>query len=265
MPRIETGSEHLHLEVDDSVATITINNADDENRLTPESMAALGQAVRTIGARDDVQAVIVTGAGETFSFGLLNPAIRASMSKEDVIQFVLMANAVFDELEALPQVVVCGINGPLRAGACELALACDIRFAADTATLAMPEATWGGFPGAGAPVRLPGLVGYGRALQLICTGKIIDAAEMLRIGLVEEVHPAAALRSAVTALAQQIAASGPLATRGAKRIMQVRREPGFQAARKVSDALRRELEWSHDVDEGMAAHRENRKPHFTGR
>lgn len=265
MAAIETGSDHIRLEADGAVGVITIDNVEDDNRMTPDSMAALGEAVRHLGGSDDIHAVLVTGAGDKFSFGLLNPVIRAAMSKEDVIRFVMLANQVFDALERLPQVVVCAINGPLRAGASELALACDIRLAADTTDLALPEATWGGFPGAGAPVRLPGVIGHGRALQLICTGRLIDAAEMLRIGLVEEVHPAGELREAAVALARHIAASGPLATRGAKRIMRVRQEPGLSAARELSDALRRELEWSHDVDEGMAAHREGRKPKFTGR
>lgn len=265
MSEITTASSQLRVEMHGHVAVMTIDNVDDDNRLTPDSMAAMGQAVMQIGACDDIHALVVTGAGDIFSFGLLNPSIRASMCKQEVVEFVLQANRVFDNLERLPQIVVCAINGPLRAGASELAMACDIRIAADTADLALPEATWGGFPGAGAPVRLPGIVGHGRALQLIGTGKLIDADEMLRIGLVEEVYPASRLRDAAMALAEQIASSGPLATRGSKRIMRIRQQPGFHAARELSDALRWELEWSHDVDEGMAAHKENRKPKFTGR
>ena len=132
-------------------------------------------------------------------------------------------------------------------------------------TLSMPEAKWGGFPGAGGPVRLPMAVGHGRAMELIGTGREIDAAEMARIGLVEHVHPKDDLRAAARDMARTIGANGPLATRGAKRIARVRREPGFQAARALSDALRHALEWSADVDEGIAAHREDRTARFTGR
>jgi enoyl-CoA hydratase/carnithine racemase len=88
---------------------------------------------------------------------------------------------------------------------------------------------------------------------------------MERIGFVEYVYPADELWDAALEMAHQIGANGPLATRGAKRIMRVRREPGFKAARELSDALRHALEWSHDVDEGMAAHRESRAPKFIGR
>jgi enoyl-CoA hydratase/carnithine racemase len=114
-------------------------------------------------------------------------------------------------------------------------------------------------------VRLPGIVGRARALELICTGREIDAAEMERLGLVLAVCPADRLRAETQALAADIGASGPIATRGAKRIMNARRDTGFAAARSLSDELRRALEWSHDVDEGMAAHREGRPPRFTGR
>jgi enoyl-CoA hydratase/carnithine racemase len=102
-------------------------------------------------------------------------------------------------------------------------------------------------------------------LELICTGREIDAAEMERLGLVLGVYPAARLLPEARALAARICASGPIATRGAKRISNVRNGAGFAAARALADALRHALEWSHDVDEGMAAHRENRAPKFTGR
>jgi enoyl-CoA hydratase/carnithine racemase len=114
-------------------------------------------------------------------------------------------------------------------------------------------------------VRLPAIVGRARALELICTGRIVDANEMERLGLVLSVYPAAQLLAEARALAARVGASGPLATRGAKRIMNVRQAAGFAAARALSDALRHVLEWSHDVDEGMAAHREGRPPRFTGR
>ena len=264
----ETGQQaaEIQLVVDAPIATITINRADDENRLTRANLQRLGEIAETLKFSDDVQAVLVTGTGgDFFSAGLLNPAIRASLSKDEVMETVMLANNVLDAIEALPQIVIAVINGAIRAGASELALACDIRLVADHATLALPEAKWGGFPGAGAPHRLPMVIGQGRALELICTGREIDAATMERIGFVEYAYPADKLWDAALEMAQQIGANGPLAIRGAKRIMRVRQEPGFKAARELSDALRHALEWSHDVDEGMAAHRENRAPKFTGR
>jgi enoyl-CoA hydratase len=109
------------------------------------------------------------------------------------------------------------------------------------------------------------LVGRARALEIICTGRELDATELQRLGLVLAVHPAERLLAEARALAARIAASGPLATRGAKRIVTSRLSAGFAAARTLSDALRYALEYSDDVDEGMAAHREGRPPRFTGR
>ena len=248
------------------VATVTLDRPDDLNRMTPDSMALLGRIVQDLEFDDAIHAVIVTGAGdEMFSVGLLNPDIRAAMSKEQVIEFVRLANIVFDALAALPQIVIAAINGDIMAGAVELALACDIRLAADDVTLMMPEAKWGGFPGAGGPHRLGMAVGHARALEPIGTGRQIDAAEMERIGLVQALHPRAALKDAAHAMALTIGANGPLATRGAKRILRARRDPGFAEARALSDELREALEWSEDVDEGLNAHREARAATFKGR
>jgi enoyl-CoA hydratase/carnithine racemase len=258
--------EGVYLEVEGAVATIMIDRQDDENRLTFKSLLRLKPIVGEVGDRDDVHAVVVRGRGsDFFCTGVLNPTLRGSMSKDDVLRLVFLAGAVFDAIESLPQMVIAGINGTARAGGVELALACDMRIATADARLSLPEARWGGFPGAGAPVRLPVIVGYGRAVELISTGREVNAEEMLRIGLVEHVVPCAEFDNALRDLAVKIASSGPLATRGAKRIMRLRREAGSQAARQLSDVLRRSLEYSQDVDEGIRAHREGRQPMFTGR
>ncbi len=262
----ETVPEGLTLIRDRGVCTITIDRLPDLNRLSPEVMRRLAAIAESLREDTDINVLVITGAGtEIFSMGILDPAIRASYSKDDIVRLVRRANAVFDAVEALPQIVIAAINGKVVAGASELCLACDLRYAASHATLVMPEATWGGFPGAGAPVRLPRILGKARALELICTGREIDAAEMERLGLVQGVFPQESFRSDVAAIARRIAGNGPLAVRGAKRIAATREEPGFRAARELSDALRHALEWSYDIDEGIAAHKENRKPRFLGR
>lgn len=254
------------LQREGGVATVTIDRPDDQNRLTREVLLALEEVVYALAADDETQALVVTGAGsEFFSMGILNPVVRASYDKPQILELVRTANRLYDALETLPQIVIAALNGAARAGAAELSLACDIRLAAAHATFALPEALWGGFPGAGGPVRLPMLVGRARALEIICTGRALDAAEMEHLGLVLAVHPAERLIPEARALAARIAASGPLATRGAKRIVRTRLLAGFGEARSLSDALRYALEESRDVDEGMAAHREGRAPRFTGR
>lgn len=248
------------------VETIRLDHPEEHNRLSPGVLVELGTIVDRLADDEDVQAVIVTGTGEAFfSAGILDPAIRARFTKDEIVALVKRANRLYDAIEALPQTVIAALNGEARAGAAELALACDIRLAAAHAAFRLPEALWGGFPGAGGPVRLPAIVGRARALEIMATGRPVPAPEMERIGLALAVHPADRLMDEARALAGRIAASGPLATRGAKRIVRVREASGVAAARALSDALRHALEWSADVDEGIAAHREGRPPRFTGR
>jgi enoyl-CoA hydratase/carnithine racemase len=259
-------SKDVTVQRDARVAIVTLDRPSDQNRLTREVLLGLEAIVHGLAGDDETQAVVLTGAGsEFFSMGILSPVVRASYSKEQVLELVRTANRVYDALEALPQVVIAALNGAARAGAAELSLACDIRLAATHATFALPEALWGGFPGAGGPVRLPMLVGRARALEIICTGRELDAAELQRLGLVLSVHPGDRLMAEARALAARIAASGPLATRGAKRVINTRLYSGFGEARSLSDTLRHAFERSHDVDEGAAAHREGRTPRFTGR
>src|SRR6267143_4342474 len=263
---MSSGSDAVRLERDGRVVTITLDRPADQNRLTRDVLLALQAIVDRLGADDETQAVVITGGGrEFFSMGILSPTVRATYTKEQIRELVRTANRLYDAIEALPQIVIAVLNGAARAGAAELSLACDIRLAAAHATFALLEALWGGFPGAGGPVRLPMLVGRARALEIMCTGRELDAAELQRLGLVLAVHPADRLLAEAQALATRIAASGPLATRGAKRIVSTRLAAGFGEARSLSDALRYALEWSRDVDEGMLAHREGRAPRFTGR
>jgi enoyl-CoA hydratase/carnithine racemase len=256
----------VRVQRDAGVVTITLDRPADDNRLTRPVLLALQAIVDELAGDGEIQAVVLTGAGPaSFSMGILNPVVRASYTKEQILELVRLANRVYDALETLPQIVIAALNGAARAGAAELSLACDIRLAAAHASFALPEALWGGAPGAGGPVRLPMLVGRARALEILCTGRELDAAEMQRLGLVLAVYPADRLLPEAQQLAARIAASGPLATRAAKRIVTTRLLGGFAEARALSDTLRHAVEWSHDIDEGAAAHREGRSPRFTGR
>ena len=175
-----------------------------------------------------------------------------------------MANRTFDAVEALPQIVIAGINGAIRAGACELALVSDIRLMAVHATWQMPDAHGGGFPGAGAPVRLPMMVGMAHMLEMVALSKIYTATELHHMGLVGQVVEGSHLLPALHELAARYAQVGPLASLGAKAVARTRMTQGFGAARLLSDHLRRSFEFTHDADEGMDAHLSGRKPDFKG-
>lgn len=257
--------DEILLEITPPVAVVTINRPDENNLLSPESLSRLGEVVDELKKSTTVHAVVLTGAdGKYFSSGLLNPETRSAMTKDDVVSYILKANRTLDALEALPQIVICAINGDVIAGAVEIALACDIRLIADDAVMACPEVKWGGFPGAGGPVRMAPIVGRARALEIISTGRTVDAAEMAKLGLVNDMFPRDSVKIEALKLAHQMAENGPRAIRGTKRIINARLASGFAEARTLSDELRSRLEWSADVDEGIAAAKAGRKPQFSG-
>jgi enoyl-CoA hydratase/carnithine racemase len=251
---------------EDKVAVITLNRPEDGNRWRKETLLAFEPIVEALHHDEDTQVVVIRGAGEEyFSWGAFDPAIRGAMGKQDIVDFVLRGSRLRDSLEGLPQIVIAALNGKARGNGVELALACDMRFASERATISFPEADMGGIPGGGGPARLPGVVGHARALELLCSGREVGAEEMVRIGFALAAYPHASFMDQVMAFARHIAHKGPIALRGAKRLAQARLRPGLREARQLSDELRAKLEWSHDVDEAIAAHREGRKPRFTGK
>jgi enoyl-CoA hydratase/carnithine racemase len=251
---------------EEKIAVITLNRPEDGNRWRKDMLYAFEPVVDALHQDEETQVVIIRGAGEEyFSWGAFDPAIRGAMDKQEIVDFVLRGSRLRDSLELLPQIVIAALNGKARGNGVELALACDLRYTSDRATISFPEADMGGIPGGGGPARLPAVVGHARALELLCTGREVGADEMVRIGFALAAYPHARFMDEVMKVARTIAGKGPIALRGAKRISQTRLGPGLAEARRMSDALRAKLEWSHDVDEAIAAHREGRRPRFTGK
>jgi enoyl-CoA hydratase len=168
---------------------------------------------------------------------------------------------VLDDLAALPQPSIAAINGFALGGGCELAMACDLRIAADTAKLGVPEVALGVFPGAGGTQRLPRLVGPARAKYLVLTGEVISAEESERIGLVNKVVPKDKLVEEVTALAQKLAAQGPQAVRLAKQSIDGGAGMDLKSAQALENSLFA-LTFGDEQKEGMSAFIEKRKPNF---
>lgn len=263
---MEKSAPWILVERGERTVTLTLNRPDDGNRWRREMLLAMEPLVEALHKDEETQAVIIRGAGdEYFSWGAFDPKIRGEMPKQELVEFVLRGARLRDAIEMLPQIVIAAINGKARGNGAELALACDMRYVSDRATMEFPEADMGGIPGGGGPARLPAVVGRARALELMCTGREVDAGEMVRIGFALAVIPHARLMDEVQAVARRIAEKGPIAIRGVKRVAHTRLAPGFREAREMSDAMRARLEWSHDVDEAIAAHREGRKPRFTGK
>src|SRR6186997_1158337 len=201
--------ENLLIERDDAVAVITFNRPKVLNALNTQTLTDLSNAIEAFKADPGVRAVILTGAGEkSFVAGadINELAVQTPVSGRE---HALAGQHVLDLIENLGKPVIVAINGFALGGGCELAMACTLRLAADTARIGQPEIALGLLPGYAGTQRLPRLVGRGRAMELILTGTPIAADEAQRIGLVNRVVPAADLMKAAKELAAQLAKSAP--------------------------------------------------------
>ncbi|MBA3340210.1 MAG: enoyl-CoA hydratase/isomerase family protein [Gemmatimonadaceae bacterium] len=255
--------EFVTLAVDDRIATLTVSRPDKLNALNDATIAELGAAIDEVRARGDIGGVIVTGAGRAFVAG----ADIAELSSQTPLAARARARAgqdVFRRFESSPKPVIAAVNGFALGGGCELAMACHIRIASDKAKFGQPEVKLGIGPGYGGTQRLTRLVGKGRALQLLLTAEMIDAAEAYRIGLVNLIVAPDALIGAATAMMRQILANGPLAVTLCIEAV----DRGLEMS--LDDGLI--LEANHfglvastdDMREGMAAFLDKRAPAFRG-
>jgi enoyl-CoA hydratase len=257
--------ETLTLDVRDRIAVLTVNRPDKLNALNDRTIRELGAAIEEIRGRDDVGGAIVTGAGtKAFVAG----ADIAELSEQGAVEGrerALRGQRIFSRFESSPKPVIAAINGFALGGGCELALACHVRIAADSARLGLPETKLGICPGYGGTQRLPRLVGQGRALELILTGEMVDAAEAHRIGLVNRVVPAAELMAAAEGMMRTMLEKGPIAlacsidavTRG----LQMPLEQGLALEATLFGVLAS----TEDMREGMRAFLEKRAARFAGR
>jgi len=253
------------LDLRDGIATITVNRPDKRNALNGTVIRELGEAAAALEADESVRGIILTGAGPKAFVAGADISELASQTPLDGKARSLVGQAVFRRYEAMRKPVVAAINGFCLGGGCELAMACHIRIASDAAKFGQPEVKLGIGPGYGATVRLPRLVGRGRAIQLLLTGEMIDAQEAWRIGLVNRVVPAAALEAEARGLLQTILEQGPLAVAAVLEAV----DAGYEIP--TPEALLLEanhfglLSSTADMREGMTAFLEKRKAAFTGR
>lgn len=264
-PRRITGQllkfKNLLVEFAEGIAVVTLNRPEVRNAIDLATADDLHWALEVLGSYPRTRVVILTGAGRAFASGADIQELRRRRAP-DALRGI---NAgLFEQVEAFPAPTIAAVNGYALGGGCELALACDLRIAAQSARFGQPEAGLGVIPAAGAAHRLPRLIGLGRARDLIYTGRIIDADEALRIGLVNRMVPDDALLGEARAMASVIARKSPLALRVAKRVLGAAAY-GAAPGRVAEDLGQAILFESSDRDEGMSAFLKGRAPRFTGR
>ncbi len=257
--------QNLLVETAAPVATVTINRPAVLNALNDQTIADLDAALTELEYNTAVRVVILTGSGEK---AFVAGADIGELKVCDVpggIAKCHRGQAVLARIEASRLVVIAAINGFALGGGCELACACDIRLAADTARIGQPEVNLGIIPGYGGTQRFPRLVGKGKAKQLVMTGDMINATEAHRIGLVDEVYPAAELIAKAREMAAKIAAKGPVAIATAKRCINVGLEIDLATGLEYEATQFGVICATDDKTEGCAAFLEKRPAQFKGK
>ena len=252
----------VNFEQQGAVAILTINRPEALNALNSQVLSDLDEAITKVEASDDIHAVVLTGAGRSFVAGADIGEMKG-FSAVDGKKFGVHGGGVFLRLENLSKPVIAAVNGFALGGGCELSMACDIRIASEKAKFGQPEVGLGITPGFGGTQRLPRIVGISKAMELILTAKVINAAEAERIGLVSAVYPPEELMGKAMELANAICANAPIAVAESKRCIRM----GMQTDIATGSAFEAEAFGvtcgTEDKDEGMGAFLEKRaEKHF---
>ena len=254
---------NIRVDLSESIATLTIDRPAVRNALNRETVEECLSALRELESTQDAAVLIVTGAGESaFVSGSDIGEIRGR-TRDDGLSAI--ASSLCTAVERFPRPTIAAVNGYALGGGCELALACDIRIAAETAKFGQPELGLGIIPAAGGTQRLPRVVGLGWAKHLILTGEIIDARQALAIGLVTAVAPAGQLHLRARELARKVLRQGPLAARLAKLSLNASARVDLDSGLLIETLAQAICYASEDKQEGTSAFLDKRKPKFTGR
>ncbi|MEE9133969.1 MAG: enoyl-CoA hydratase-related protein [Gemmatimonadota bacterium] len=252
------------IEKSDRVGIITVNRPDKLNALNPEVRVSIAMALEQLRQDDDVRVVILTGAGDKAFIAGADIAEFKGKSGVEGYQYIQTGD-IYSALERFPKPIIAMINGFCLGGGCEVAMACDIRIASETAKLGQPETNLGLIPGGGGTQRLPRLIGQGKAMRLIYTGDIIGAEEAEKIGLVDEVVPQNELKQRTMILAAKIAEKSPASLQAAKESIRAAWQMPLDAGLRFEKAWFGLLFSTEDMQDGVAAFLEKRKPEFKGR
>ena len=253
--------EFVSLQKEGRTAIIKISNPPALNALNSKILTELSLALHEAESDKEVYAIIITGEGRSFVAGAdiqemssLNPAEGEAFGK--------VGSDIFRSIEKSEKPVIAAVNGFALGGGCELAMACDIRIASDNAKFGQPEVGLGITPGFGGTVRMAKLIGPAKAKELIFTGRVIDAAEALSIGLVNKVVPAADILTSAIEMAKTIALKAPVAVRLSKKVINYATDYPTEESVTLENRLFGSCFGTLDQKEGMEAFLQKRKPEF---
>jgi enoyl-CoA hydratase len=249
----------VNFEQQGAVAILTIDRPKALNALNPDVLADLKAAFEGID-QNTVRCVVLTGAGDKSFVAGADIGSMSTMTKAEGTDFGKLGNDIFLMIESFPLPVIAAVNGFALGGGCELAMSCDIRICSDNAMFGQPEVGLGITPGFGGTQRLARLVGMGMAKQLLYTARNIDAAEALRIGLVNAVLPQAELMDAAMKMANTIAKNAPIAVRACKKAVNEGMQVSIDKAVEIEEKLFGDCFETHDQVEGMACFLSREKP-----
>jgi enoyl-CoA hydratase len=253
----------IGVERDDAVAVVTVDRQDALNALDVETLTELRDRLRELAEDDATRVVVLTGAGEKAFVAGADIKYMSGLGVDEAKAWGALGHEAGSLLETMPKPTVAAVNGFALGGGCELALACDIRFAASTAKLGQPEVNLGIIPGWGGTQRLARVCGLGIAKELIFTGRIVGADEALRIGLVNAVHDPVLDKARETAAI--LATKSPVSIRIMKELANRALSGEHSANLEAEGEMFGELFSTADAKEGLTAFVEKREPVFEGR
>ncbi len=258
--------ESIRIDRDGAIATITLDRPNVLNALNVTMLGEVRAALEQLEGDDAVRVVILTGSGDrAFAAGADIGELNSLPGSVAGVAQAKIGQAVTLQIERMRTPVIAAVNGFALGGGCELAMACDIRFASDRAKFGQPEVNLGLLPGYGGTQRTARLLGRGMAMYLCLSAEMIDATEALRIGLVERVFPHADLLAETKRVAELIASKAPLAVAATKRAIDDGIALNVAAALEIEALHFGSLVGTADFAEGTAAFLAKRPPSFTGR